>query len=66
MTSIFKKGKKQEPENYIPLTGTAIIRKLVESNIKEEVMNNLSRHNLLADSEFGFSSFLQLLTAMEG
>ena len=48
---------------------TSVICKLLESNIREEIMNHLSKHNLLSDSQFGFrknrSTILQLLTVME-
>ena len=69
ITCIFKKGNKQEPGNYRPVSLTSVLCKLLEGNIKEEVMNHLSRHNLLSDSQFGFrknrSTILQLLTVME-
>ena len=52
-TYIFKKGNKQEPGNYRPVSLTSVLCKLLESNIKEEIMNHLSRHNLLSDSRFG-------------
>ena len=54
ITCIFKKGNKQEPGNYQPVSLTSVLCKLLESNIKEEVMNHFSRHNLLSDSQFGF------------
>ena len=54
ITCIFKKGNKQEPGNYRPVSLTSVLCKLLESNIKEEVMNHLSIHNLLSDSQFGF------------
>ena len=69
ITCIFKKGNKQDPGNYRPVSLTSVICKLLESNIREEIMNHLSKHNLLSDSQFGFrknrSTILQLLTVME-
>ena len=69
ITCIFKKGNNQQPGNYRPVSLTSVFCKLLESNIKEEVINHLSRHNLLSDSQFGFrknrSTILQLLTVME-
>ena len=66
ITCIFKKGNKG---NYRPVSLTSAICKLLESSIKEEVMNYLSRHHLLSDSQFGFrknrSTILQLLTVMQ-
>ena len=68
-TCIFKKGNKQEPENYRPVSLTSVLCKLLESNINGEVIIHLSIHNLLSDNQFGFrknrSTILQLLTVME-
>ena len=69
ITCIFKKGNKQDPGNYRPVSLTSVICKLLESNIREAIMDHLSSHKLLSDSQFGFrrnrSTVLQLLTVME-
>ena len=69
ITCIFKKGNNQQPGNYRPVSLTSVFCKLLESNTKEEVINRLSGHNLLSDSQSGFrknrSTILQLLTVME-
>ena len=65
----FQKGNKQDPGNYRPVSLTSVICKLLESNIREVMMEHLSSHKLLSDSQFGFrknrSTILQLLTVME-
>ena len=48
---------------------TSVICKLLERNVREDIVNHLTRYNLLSDSQFGFrknrSTILQLLTVME-
>ena len=69
ITCIFKKGIKQDPGNYRLVSLTSVTCKLLESNIREAIMDHLSSHKLLSDSQFGFrrniSTVLQLLTVME-
>ena len=69
ITCIFKKGNKSEPGNYRPVSLTSVVCKLLEKSIREEIVNHMSRHNLLSDSQFGFrknrSTILQLLIVME-
>ena len=70
ITCIFKKKSiKQDPGNYRLVSLTSVICKLLESNIREAIMDHLSSHKLLPDSQFGFqrniSTVLQLFTVME-
>ena len=44
ITCIFKKGNKQDPENYRPVSLTSVICKLLESNIREAIMDHLSSY----------------------
>ena len=68
ITCIFKKGNKQNPGNYRPVSLTSVICKLLERTVREEIVNHLSVNKLLSDSQFGFrknrSTILQLLTVM--
>lgn len=68
ISCIFKKGNKQDPGNYGKVSLTSVIYKLLEKNIREEIVNHRTRHNLLSDRQFGFrknrSSILKLLTAL--
>lgn len=50
ITCIFKKGSKSDPGNYRPVSLTSVICKLLERNVREEVVNHLTRYNLLSDS----------------
>ena len=68
ITCIFKKGNKQDPGNYRPVSLTSVVCKLLERTVREEIVNHLSVNKLLSDSQFGFrknrSTILQLLTIM--
>ena len=54
ITCIFKKGNKQDPGNYRPVSLTSVICKLLERTVREEIVNHLSVNKLLSDSQFGF------------
>jgi len=54
MVPIFKKGQKKDPANYRPVSLTSIPCKMMESIVKEEIMDHLTRHHLLKDSQHGF------------
>lgn len=69
ITCIFKKGSKSEPGNYRPVSLTSVICKMLEKNVREGIIEHLSKHSLLSDRQFGFrknrSTILQLLTVLE-
>lgn len=51
---IFKKGTKANPSNYRPVSLTSIVCKLMETMIKDHMMDFLLRNNLLRASQHGF------------
>ena len=51
---IFKQGNKQEPGNYRPISLTSIIGKVLESIVKDALLNHLVSQNLLSPYQFGF------------
>ena len=53
---IFKKGKKDNPGNYRPVSLTSIICKIFEGFIKNALCKHLTENNLLSDHQFGFCS----------
>ena len=53
---IFKKGNRQLPRNYRPVSLTAIPCKILESIIKDELMKHLTAGDLLAAGQHGFRS----------
>ena len=66
---IFKKGNKDDPGNYRPVSLTSIPCKVIESILRDQLMTHLQAGNLLADAQHGFrpgrSCATQLLLAVE-
>jgi hypothetical protein len=51
---IFKKGKRTAPENYRPVSLTSVCCKVLESVIKDRIMDHLKKHKLIRNSQHGF------------
>ena len=51
---IFKKGDKHDPGNYRPVSLTAVLCKVLESLIRDELIRHLSDLELLACGQHGF------------
>ena len=62
VTPIFKKGSKSKVENYRPVSLTSIVGKMLESIIKEQIVNFVDSNNLIRDSQHGFTSGRSCLT----
>jgi hypothetical protein len=54
VTPIFKKGAKSEPGNYRPVSLTSICCKLLESMLRDVLMDHLERNKLINQSQHGF------------
>ena len=69
VTAIFKKGSKLEPGNYRPVSLTCVICKVMESFIRDGIVNHFKDNKLYADCQHGFrqsrSCVTQLLQVME-
>ena len=69
VSPIFKKGAANKPVNYRPVSLTCIVCKVMESLVREAIVNFLTTNNLLSDKQFGFiggrSTTLQLLNFLE-
>ena len=67
--AIFKKGSKHSCTNYRPVSLTSLACKLMESIIRDELMNYMRNNNLLSTRQYGFvnqkSTVLQLLYALD-
>ena len=70
VTAIYKnKGKKNVAGNYRPVSLTSIACKLLESIVREQIMDFLKKCKLLSNKQFGFlggrSTTLQLLKVLD-
>jgi hypothetical protein len=54
VSPIFKKGTKGNPGNYRPVSLTSVPCKILESIIKDNLMDHLLTNNLIRDSQHGF------------
>ena len=59
---MFKKGKRSEPGNYRPVSLTSILCKILESMIKDKIVEHLQVFNLINDSQHGFMKGRSCLT----
>ena len=66
---IFKKGDRRSPASYRPVSLTAIPSKVLESIVRDHLLNHFSSAGLLHDAQHGFlpkrSCTSQLMEAME-
>ena len=51
---IYKKGNRQHPSNYRPISLTSIVSKLFEKIISSHIVKHLESHNMLYDLQHGF------------
>ena len=69
VTAVYKKGSKQDPGNYRPISLTSVVGKLMEKCIRDSLMNHLKNNKLLSDVQYGFrpgrSCQLQLLETID-
>ncbi|MEW8548554.1 MAG: reverse transcriptase family protein [Candidatus Thiodiazotropha sp.] len=62
VTPIFKKGCRSSPGNYRPVSLTSIPCKILESIIRDEMLDHLESNKLLSDNQHGFTSHRSCLT----
>ena len=53
---IYKKGEKYDPANYRPVSLTCICFKMLERILVGKIMQHLSEHDILVESQHGFRS----------
>ena len=69
VTALFKKGDKENVENYRPVSLTCIACKVLENIIRDDIISHMTSNNLISDRQYGFvkrrSTSLQLLKVLE-
>ena len=69
ITAIHKKDSKKIAGNYRPISLTSVVCKIMETLIRDSLMDYLKRNNILSRLQFGFvsgrSTVLQLLKVMD-
>ena len=69
VSAIHKKGKKNQAQNYRPVSLTSIAGKILEQIIRDTVTEHMKDNDLLSDKQFGFikgrSTVLQLLKVLD-
>ena len=54
VTPIFKKGDRTSPGNYRPISLTSVVGKMLESILRDKLVQYLERHSLIKDTQHGF------------
>ena len=69
ITPIYKKGSKISPGNYRPVSLTSVVGKIMESLIRDQLVEHMMTNNLFCDAQHGFvpgrSCMTQLLISLE-
>ena len=62
ITPLFKKGSRKKPENYRPVSLTSVVCKLLETLIRDNMVEFLIKHKLINTSQHGFLKARSCLT----
>jgi len=69
ISSIYKKGIKSDPCNYRPISLTSTVCKVIESLLRDHLMNQFLKNNYFSNKQYGFikgiSTVTQLLNIMD-
>ena len=62
ISAIYKKGSRQDPLNYRPVALTSSVVKVLESLIRDQLMEHLERNNIIVSAQHGFRGRRSCLT----
>ena len=62
VTPLFKRGDKSNPGNYRPISLTSVVCKLMESILRDKIVEFLEKNNIIRDSQHGFRNRRSCLT----